>query len=158
VKEFQVVASGASAEFGRTAGGVINVITKSGTNDVHGSAFYFQRLEALTANTSDGNRSKVSIVDSTARTIGGPIKKDKAFYFFAFEGILEKLERANLSEQIGATPCPIRRLRFAQTKAQSTRNDDCARLALISFFRTDSTRKKDCPSNTRSIIRRSSRE
>src|ERR1051325_7712828 len=54
VKEFQVVATGASAEFGRTAGGVINVITKSGTNDVHGSGFYFQRLEALTANTSDG--------------------------------------------------------------------------------------------------------
>src|ERR1043166_8617767 len=54
VKEFQVVATGASAEFGRTAGGVINVITKSGTNEVHGSAFYFQRLEALTANTSDG--------------------------------------------------------------------------------------------------------
>jgi hypothetical protein len=54
VKEFQVVATGASAEFGRTASGIINVITKSGTNDVHGSAFYFQRLEALTANTSDG--------------------------------------------------------------------------------------------------------
>src|SRR5678815_4106523 len=53
VKEFQVVATGASAEFGRTAGGVINVITKSGTNDVHGSAFYFQRFEGLTANTSD---------------------------------------------------------------------------------------------------------
>ncbi len=50
VKEFQVVATGASAEFGRTAGGVINVITKSGTNEVHGSLFYFQRLEALTAN------------------------------------------------------------------------------------------------------------
>src|SRR4029079_5168623 len=58
VKEFQVVASGASAEFGRTAGGVINVITKSGTNDVHGSAFYFQRLQALTANTSDGKPLK----------------------------------------------------------------------------------------------------
>src|SRR5881394_4658193 len=54
VKEFQVIATGASAEFGRTAGGVINVITKSGTNDVHGSVFYYQRLKALTANTSDG--------------------------------------------------------------------------------------------------------
>src|SRR5216117_639894 len=51
VKEFQVVASGANAEFGRTAGGVINVITKSGTNEVHGSVFHFQRLEALTAHT-----------------------------------------------------------------------------------------------------------
>ena len=54
VKEFQVVATGATAEFGRTAGGVINVITKSGTNEVHGSLFHFQRLEALTANGSDG--------------------------------------------------------------------------------------------------------
>ena len=49
VKEFQVVATGATAEFGRTAGGIINVISKSGTNDVHGSLFHFQRLEALTA-------------------------------------------------------------------------------------------------------------
>src|SRR5204862_1094131 len=54
VKEFQVVATGASAEFGRTAGGVINVITKSGTNNVHGSLFYYQRLQGLTSNTSDG--------------------------------------------------------------------------------------------------------
>src|SRR5207247_2857739 len=54
VKEFQVIATGASAEFGRTAGGVVNVITKSGTNEVHGSLFHYQRLEALTSNTSDG--------------------------------------------------------------------------------------------------------
>jgi len=54
VKEFQVIATGAGAEFGRTAGGIVNVITKSGTNNFHGSLFYFQRLEALSANTSDG--------------------------------------------------------------------------------------------------------
>src|SRR5437870_11951881 len=54
VKEFQVVASGANAEFGRTAGGVVNVITKSGTNQIHGSAFEYFRTEALTAATSDG--------------------------------------------------------------------------------------------------------
>ncbi|HEY0375931.1 MAG TPA: carboxypeptidase regulatory-like domain-containing protein, partial [Pyrinomonadaceae bacterium] len=54
VKEFQVIASGATAEFGHTAGGVVNVITKSGTNAVNGSLFYYQRLEGLTANTSDG--------------------------------------------------------------------------------------------------------
>ncbi|MEP6741719.1 MAG: TonB-dependent receptor [bacterium] len=58
VKEFQVVATGASAEFGRTAGGVINVITKSGTNEVHGSLFYFQRHEKLSAHTSDGRPLK----------------------------------------------------------------------------------------------------
>ncbi len=107
VKEFQVVATGASAEFGRTAGGVINVITKSGTNDVHGSAFYFQRLEALTANTSDGKPLTGFHREQYGATLGGPISKDKVFYFLAFEGIREKLERANLSEQVGATPCPI---------------------------------------------------
>ena len=54
VKEFQVIATGAPAEFGRTAGGVVNVITKSGTNAPHGTLFYFQRLEALTGELSDG--------------------------------------------------------------------------------------------------------
>src|ERR1044072_2152490 len=107
VKEFQVVASGASAEFGRTAGGVINVITKSGTNDVHGSAFYFQRLEALTADTSDGKQLEGFRREQYGATIGGPFRKDKAFYFLAFEGIREKLDRANLSAPIGTTPCPI---------------------------------------------------
>jgi hypothetical protein len=58
IREFQVVATGATAEFGRTAGGIINAITKSGTNDVHGSLFHFQRLEALTANASDGKPLK----------------------------------------------------------------------------------------------------
>src|SRR5438876_7448627 len=56
VKEFQVVATGASAEFGRSAGGIINVIPKSGTNEVHGSLFYFQRLEALAAHTKPDNK------------------------------------------------------------------------------------------------------
>jgi len=58
VKEFQVVASGANAEFGRSAGGVVNVITKSGTNDFHGSLFEYQRLEALTAHTSESAAQK----------------------------------------------------------------------------------------------------
>lgn len=68
VKEFQVVATGANAEFGRTAGGVVNVITKSGTNDVHGSFFHFQRLEALTADASDGTPP----TDFHREQFGGP--------------------------------------------------------------------------------------
>src|SRR6266852_8691022 len=89
VKEFQVVATGATAEFGRTAGGVINVNTKSGTNVVHGSLFHFQRLEALAANTSDGKPLKDFRREQFGGTVGGPIRKDKAFFFFAFEGIRE---------------------------------------------------------------------
>jgi outer membrane receptor protein involved in Fe transport len=145
VKEFQVVASGASAEFGRTAGGVINVITKSGANDVHGSAFLFQRLEALTANTSDGKPLEGFNRSQYGGTVGGPIKKDKAFYFFAFEGIREKLERANLSEQIGATPCPISAPTIGANEGAINANDDCARLALLGFFRTRLNQEEGLP-------------
>src|SRR5258708_3369991 len=104
VKEFQVVATGATAEFGRTAAGVINVISKSGTNNVHGSLFHFQRLEALSSNTSNGQPLKDFRREQFGGTVGGPIKTNKAFYFFAFEGIRENLSRANLSVPIG-TPC-----------------------------------------------------
>lgn len=145
VREFQVVASGASAEFGRTAGGVINVITKSGTNDVHGSAFYFQRLEALTANTSDGKSLDGFNRKQYGGTIGGPIKRDRAFYFFAFEGIREKLNRANLSEQIGDTPCPIGAPTIGANEGAINANDDCARLALLGFFRTRLNQEEGLP-------------
>jgi hypothetical protein len=140
VKEFQVVATGASAEFGRTASGIINVITKSGTNDVHGSAFYFQRLEALTANTSDGKPLEGFHREQYGATIGGPFKQDKAFYFLAFEGIREKLERANLSEPIG-TPCPISAPTIGANEGLINGSDDCARLALLNFF--SATRSQD---------------
>src|ERR1051325_5912364 len=144
VKEFQVVANGASAEFGRTAGGVINVISKGGTNDVHGSAFYFQRLEALTANTSDGKPLKDFNRKQYGGTIGGPISKDKAFYFFAFEGIREKLTRANLSEPIGA-PCSNTAPPITANEALINGSDDCARLALINFIRTTRNQEEGLP-------------
>src|SRR5438132_2532623 len=104
VKEFQVVATGATAEFGRTAGGIINVISKSGTNDVHGSVFHYQRHEKLTAHTSDGKPLKGFHREQFGGTVGGPISKNKAFFFFAFEGIRENLSRDNLSAAIGS-PC-----------------------------------------------------
>ena len=134
VKEFQVVATGASPEFGRTAGGVINVITKSGTNNVNGSLFYFQRLEGLSANTSDGKPLKDFHREQFGGTVGGPIKKDKAFYFFAFEGIRETLTRANLSEQVGDTPCPVPAPTILANEALINSNADCQRLALVNFI------------------------
>src|SRR5207302_1217730 len=106
VKEFQVVASGASPEFGRTAGGVVNIITKSGTNEVHGSAFHFQRLEGLASNTSDGKPLNDFHREQFRRTLGGPIVRDKMFIFGAFEQIISNLTRDNLSAPIG-TPCSV---------------------------------------------------
>ncbi len=132
VKEFQVVATGASAEFGRTAGGIINVISKSGTNDMHGSLFYFQRLEALTAHTSDGKPLKDFRREQVGGTLGGPIRRDKAFFFFAFEGIRERLTRANLSEPIGA-PCPVAAPVITADETLINSNSDCQRLALTNF-------------------------
>ncbi len=134
VKEFQVVATGASAEFGRTAGGVINVITKSGTNSVHGSLFHFQRLEGLTAKTSDGKKLNDFHREQFGGTIGGPIVKDKIFYFFAFEQIFEKFNRDNLSVQLGDTPCPVQAPTVRNNEALINSNPDCQRLSLLNFL------------------------
>jgi hypothetical protein len=145
VKEFQVVATGASAEFGRTAGGVINVISKSGTNEVHGSVFHFQRMEALTANTSDGKPLTDFHREQFGGTIGGPIKRDKAFYFFAFEGITENVTRPNLSQQVGDTPCPVTNPTLLANEALIGSNADCQRIALVNFMRTNRNQEDGVP-------------
>lgn len=133
VKEFQVIATGASAEFGRTAGGIVNVITKSGTNSVHGSLFYFQRLEALSANTSDGKPLKDFHREQFGGTFGGPIIKDKVFYFVAVEQIIANLSRLNLGEAIG-TPCTVSAPTIGANEALINGSPDCQRLALLNFF------------------------
>ena len=135
VGEFQVVASGASAEFGRTAGGVVNVVTKSGTNQAHGSLFHFQRLEGLTSNTSDGQPLKDFRREQFGGTIGGPIKKDKMFFFGAFEQIFENLLRPNLSVQAGDTACPSTSPDVIGDGALAA-NVDCQRLALLNYYST----------------------
>src|ERR1051325_1342253 len=145
VKEFQVVATGATAEFGRTAGGVVNVVTKSGTNDFHGSLFHFQRLEALTANTSDGKPLEDFHREQFGGNVGGPLKKDRAFFFVAYEQIFENLTRANLSEQIGDTPCPVSAPTVVANEALINANTDCQRLALLSFFRTTRNQEEGAP-------------
>jgi len=100
VKEFQVVPDGGSAEFGRSSGGFINVVTKSGTNELHGSAFAFFRDEAITSENPDAVEARLPTDDfrqwQFGGSIGGPIKRDKAFFFFAFDqsdGISKKPNR-----------------------------------------------------------------
>jgi hypothetical protein len=134
VKEFQVIASGAPAEFGRTAGGVVIVITKSGTNDLHGSLFHFQRLEGLTGDLSDGTKLEKFHREQFGGTSGGPLRRDKAFYFVAVEGITGNFERPNLSRQLGPTACPVSSPTEPLNPALISANADCQRLALLSFF------------------------
>ncbi len=138
VKEFQVVASGANPEFGRTAGGVINVITKSGTNDIHGSAFEYFRTEALTAATSDGRPLDNFRRNQFGGSLGGPIKKDKLFFFGATEGIRENLSRSNLSTTLGASACGVTNPVFGSniTETQINASPDCQRQVLLNFMKT----------------------
>jgi hypothetical protein len=134
VKEFQVVAAGANAEFGRTAGGVVNVVTKSGTNNIHGSAFEYQRLEALSSNTSDGKPLSGFSREQFGGTLGGPIIHDKMFFFGAGEGIIEDLTRDNLSASMGT--CPVAAPVVGVNDTIIGSNTECQRLALLNFYKT----------------------
>src|SRR5262245_31260065 len=149
VKEFQVVAQGAPAEFGRTAGGVVNVVTKSGTNNLHGSLFYFQRLEALTADTSDGKPLQDFHREQFGGTVGGPIVKNKMFFFGAVEQIMENLTRPNLSTQIGPSACPVQAPLITNpgNAALIGSNADCQRLALLNFFQSARNQQEGLPVN-----------
>jgi len=85
VQEFQVVSSNYSAEYGRAMGGVVNTVTRSGSNAYHGSAFWFYRSTAF-----DGQDPFTAVVASEKRSqaggrFGGPIKKDKLFFFLSAE-------------------------------------------------------------------------
>lgn len=98
IREFQVNTSNYSAEYGRSAGGVTNAVTKSGTNNLHGDAFYYQRNNEWGARAPlafqsllvNGVASPVGIKPEDVRhqfggTLGGPIKKDKLFFFFSYD-------------------------------------------------------------------------
>lgn len=89
VKEFQVVPVGASAEFGRSSGGFINAVTKSGTNQFSGAAFLFFRNQSLSSQNPDAVDAGLPVEDfrnyQFGGNVGGPIKRDKAFFFVAYE-------------------------------------------------------------------------
>src|SRR3989454_7450938 len=94
VLEFQVLTNAYSAEFGRSAGGVINAVTRSGENSVHGSAFEFLRNSALDAKDFfDPHNQPIPPFkrNQFGATLGGPITRDKTFYFLAYEGLIERL-------------------------------------------------------------------
>ncbi len=86
VQEFQILTNGYAPEYGRASGGVVNIITKSGTNNVHGSAFGYLRNRKFQAvnpfsNVPDPAYTRVQ----AGFTLSGPIRKDKTYYFFSYE-------------------------------------------------------------------------
>ncbi len=95
IAEFRILTNNYTAEFGRSAGGVVSMVTKSGTNQLHGSVFDYLRNDAMDANTYF-NKANLDPTLNSPRpvlkrnqfggTLGGPIVKDHAFFFFGYQG------------------------------------------------------------------------
>ncbi|MGD0913021.1 MAG: carboxypeptidase regulatory-like domain-containing protein, partial [Terracidiphilus sp.] len=88
LQEFKMVTSTYAPEFGRASGGSVLIQTKSGTNDFHGSAYFFYRPTATAANPAVSPGGTIPTLEQKiyGATIGGPLLKNKAFIFLAFEG------------------------------------------------------------------------
>ncbi len=111
VKEFQVNQNGFSAEFGRAAGAVINVVTKSGTNRFTGSAFEYFRDESLNARSpvlvAAGRARPAGQINQFGGTFGGPIRKDKVFFFAAYEGQRSNLPNPVVLNTLASAPASV---------------------------------------------------
>src|SRR5258708_15752127 len=107
VKEFSVLASNYSAEYGRTSGGVINAITRCGSNSSHGSAYEFCRNDALDArNFFDGVKKPPLRRNQFGGSLGGPIIKNKTFFFADYE----RIRRLQGVPSVVTVPSPAARL------------------------------------------------
>ncbi|MFL6416149.1 MAG: carboxypeptidase regulatory-like domain-containing protein, partial [Bryobacteraceae bacterium] len=94
VEEIKVQTNSFSAEFGRTGGGVINTVIKSGTNEFHGTVYEFLRNSKMDANNFFANRAGVPLAsfkrNQFGGTIGGPVVPDRLFFFFSYEGLQQR--------------------------------------------------------------------
>lgn len=120
VQEFQVVTNNFSAQYGRNQGAIINVVTKSGTNTFSGSVFEYHRnassLDAMTnIERRDPNRSRRDkfINNVFGGTFGGPIIKNRAFFFGSYQGIRSRQSLTSRGTQLAILPSEFARLRAA---------------------------------------------
>ena len=96
VEEFSVQTNSYSAEYGRGAGAIVNVVTKSGTNELHGSAFEFLRNGDLNARNFFASSHDLLKRNQYGGSLGGPIKKDRLFFFGTYQGtVLRNVALAN---------------------------------------------------------------
>ncbi len=88
VSEFRVVNNGFGAEYGRALGGIVNIVTKSGTNEMHGSAYDYLQNNATDARSllQPAPQGDTLRQNQFGATLGGPIKKDETFFFMNYEG------------------------------------------------------------------------
>lgn len=101
VDEFKILTNNYDAQYGRTSGGIVNQITRSGTNDFHGTAFEFLRNDVLNARDfflPESQPKQPFKRNVFGATIGGPIRKDKTFFFLAYQGARRR--EGDTSEQL----------------------------------------------------------
>jgi len=95
IREFRVEANSYSAEFGRNSGGQINALTKSGTNDLHGTLYWFHRNDNFDArNFFDPARKPEFKRNQFGLSAGGPLRTDQTFFFLGYESLRERLGRS----------------------------------------------------------------
>ena len=118
VQEFRVTVTGMGAEDGRSSGGQVSLVTRSGSNALHGSAYEYNRNTDYTANNWFNNRSGVArpqlVRNQFGASLGGPIKKDHIFYFFNYE------RRIDHSDQTQQRTVPSASLREGIVTFQTT--------------------------------------
>ncbi|MGI9069695.1 MAG: carboxypeptidase regulatory-like domain-containing protein [Pyrinomonadaceae bacterium] len=102
LQEFRVTTTNANADQGRSSGAQVSLITKSGSNDWHGSLYHFHRNTVTTANDFFNNKDGVErpqlLRNIFGGAIGGPVKRDRAFFFFTYEGFREATAQTVLRE------------------------------------------------------------
>src|SRR5437016_4116873 len=129
VQEFQVVSNNYGAEYGQAMGGVVNTITKSGTNDIHGTGYWFFRNRSLNARDRYASFNPQDIRHQSGVSLGGPLIKDKLFFFGNYEATrrnfpaIASVTTANLFTAAGAlntaaNPCPNPAATIQATVAQ----------------------------------------
>jgi hypothetical protein len=134
IQEFSVLTSNYSAEYGKTSGGVVNAITRSGTGAFHGSAYEFLRNSALDArNFFDGPQIPSFKRNQFGGSIGGPIIKEKTFFFFDYEGIRQSKGLTTVT----IVPSLAARSGFLQGSSTPVPIDPAAQAALAFYHLPD---------------------
>ncbi len=133
------------AEYGRNSGGVVNIITKSGTNDLHGSAFgYFRNsfFDARNYFNPLGNEQTLFINDQFGGSLGGPIVRDKTFFFGAYEG---QRERVGSDFTLSVPTQSEIQQAAALALTQNPGINEQPLLAILSYFPTNTTNSDQIP-------------
>ncbi len=125
LQEFRILTSNFDAEFGRSPGGVVNVITRSGTNQFHGELYDYLRNDILNAKDYFLTAVPPLKQNQFGGTVGGPIRRDKIFFFLAYQGLRVR-QPADIASDSLVTPTPLEAIGdFRNTPANIRPNVSC---------------------------------